>query len=68
MFLCSGCTGNRTITYIYYPNLQYTRDFPELAQRECAKYGQTATLYGLGANGTDTYGRVTQTYICDWRK
>jgi len=67
LFLVSGC-ANRTITYIYYPHVQNPRGFPELAQQECAKYGQTATLYGFGANGTDSYGRVTQTFICDWRR
>jgi len=68
VFLVSGCSGNRTITYVYYPNVQSTREFPQLAKQECAKYGQTATLYGFGANGTDSYGRVTQTYICDWNR
>jgi hypothetical protein len=63
----SGCASYRDITFIYYPNAPHRATFPRPAdfyadaERECAKYGMTATHYW------DTYAdfqRVKVIYNC----
>jgi hypothetical protein len=46
---------------VYYPHVGEPSDFPEIAQRECAKYGQISSFQGSGAAD---FGRKTETYSC----
>lgn len=47
----AGCASHRDITFIYYPNAPHRDTFPRRsefaaeAQKECAKYGMSASPY-----------------------
>ncbi len=60
VLLCSGC-ATRTITLVYYPQLQDPNKLPAIAQRDCARYNLEAQEAG---QGIADFGRLTQTYNC----